>query len=245
MEEKKIILPKQAIFFPIILGLSILLSTVVGSYVFYKVRSFSNAISVTGSANKLVTSDKVKWISTITRNAHLSALQTGYAQMDKDLAEVKSFLSGKGIKSEELAISPVFMDQIYDQNNSGDREYTLRQTFTINSENVSAITELSKNTQALIQKGVIFSTQSLEYYYSKLSEARVALMANAVKDARARAESLAESVGKKIGDLKSASSGVVQVLPPNSLEISDYGTYDTSTVDKQIMLTVRASFTLN
>ena len=138
-----------------------------------------------------------------------------------------------------------FMDQIYDQNNSGDREYTLRQTFTINSENVSAITELSKNTQALIQKGVIFSTQSLEYYYSKLSEARVALMANAVKDARARAESLAESVGKKIGDLKSASSGVVQVLPPNSLEISDYGTYDTSTVDKQIMLTVRASFTLN
>jgi hypothetical protein len=50
--------------------------------------------------------------------------------------------------------------------------------------------------------------------------------------------------GKKVGQLKSASSGVVQVMSANSLDISDYGSYDTSKIEKNIMLTVKATFTL-
>jgi hypothetical protein len=38
--------------------------------------------------------------------------------------------------------------------------------------------------------------------------------------------------------------GVVQVMQPNSVDISDYGNYDTSTVEKEIMITVKASFSL-
>ena len=48
--------------------------------------------------------------------------------------------------------------------------------------------------------------------------------------------------GKKIGVLKSASSGVVQVMAQNSVEVSDYGMYDTSKIEKEIMVTVKASF---
>lgn len=50
--------------------------------------------------------------------------------------------------------------------------------------------------------------------------------------------------GKKVGSLKSVSMGVVQVLQPNSVDVSDYGMYDTSTVEKEIMITVKATFTL-
>jgi hypothetical protein len=38
--------------------------------------------------------------------------------------------------------------------------------------------------------------------------------------------------------------GVFQVTAPNSIDISDYGTYDTSSVRKQITAIVRASFTI-
>ena len=55
---------------------------------------------------------------------------------------------------------------------------------------------------------------------------------------------MAEATGKSVGSLKSAASGVVQVLPANSLEVSDYGTYDTSKVNKNVMVTVKASFNL-
>ena len=104
--------------------------------------------------------------------------------------------------------------------------------------------EISKNIQPLIEKGVIFSTQSLEFTYTKLPEERVAMLGDAIKDAKARAASLAQSSGKLVGQLKSASSGVVQVTSANSTDVSDYGFYDTSKIEKNIMMTVKASFTL-
>ena len=47
-----------------------------------------------------------------------------------------------------------------------------------------------------------------------------------------------------IGTLRSASSGVVQVLPQGGIEISDYGSYDTQSMNKEVMVTVRATFEL-
>jgi hypothetical protein len=88
------------------------------------------------------------------------------------------------------------------------------------------------------------STQSLEYYYSKLPDLRVSLLEDAVKDAKLRAEKIAAGTGRRVGSVRAASSGVVQVLSPNSVDISDYGNYDTSSVDKDVMVTVKASFDL-
>jgi hypothetical protein len=89
---------------------------------------------------------------------------------------------------------------------------------------------------------VLFSTQSLEYTYSKLPELRVSLLKDAMTDARARANSIASSDGKGVGALTSASIGVVQVLSPSSTSVEDYGAYDTSSIEKEVMVTVRASF---
>jgi len=118
----------------------------------------------------------------------------------------------------------------------------LIQNIEIHSTDVAKVDALSKNITALINKGIMFASMMPEYYYSKLPEARVALLADAVADAKARAEKLAEAGQKTIGALKSASSGVVQVLSPGSAAISDYGTYDTSKIEKEIMVTVKASF---
>lgn len=225
-------------------ALALVISTCIGAYTFYQIRSLDNTLTVTGSSTKQVTSDHVKWIGSINRVVKASSLKAGYADMARDLTEVKAFLKEKNIPDEQIVISPVFMDQNYDQPQGAERSYTLRQTIDVNSSDVNTIAEIAKNIQPLIEKGVIFSTVSLEYTYTKLPEERVAMLADAVKDAKARASKLAESSGKSIGQLKSASSGVVQVMSANSLDISDYGSYDTSKVEKSIMLTVKASFTL-
>ena len=135
------------------------------------------------------------------------------------------------------------MNEVYDNTNGQEKNYNLVQTITIQSNDVAKISDLSKNTSSLVtDKGIIFATTALEYYYSKLPEARVELLANAVADSKARAEQLAKAGGKTIGSLQSASSGVVQVMAPNSVEVSDYGVYDTSSIDKEIMVTVKSSF---
>ena len=241
MENNKFLMFLNSRFF---VGLGIVVAAFIGAYSFYQIRSFDNTLTVTGSTTKQVTSDHVKWVGVLNRVVKASTLKTGYSDMAKDLVFVKEFLKEKNIPDNQIVISPIFMDQNYDQPQGAERSYTLRQTVDINSSDVNAVAEISKNIQPLIEKGVIFSTQSLEFTYTKLPEERVAMLADAIKDAKSRAASLAISSGKAVGQLKSASSGVVQVMSANSNDVTDYGSYDTSKVEKNIMMTVKASFTL-
>ncbi len=233
---------QKLIGFGLILGLSIIISFALASYTFYSLRSTDN-ITTTGSAKREYTSDKVKWTSNITRVVKLSTVKDGYVKLDADLKEVKNFLASNGIPAEQIDVSPVLMNEIYDNNSQAEKSYNLVQNIEVQSADVQKISDLAKNTNSLvINKGVIFVTNSLEYYYSKLPDARIELLTDAIADAKARANKLAEAGGKKIGTLKSASSGVVQVMAPNSAEVSDYGMYDTSKIQKEIMVTVKASF---
>jgi len=228
----------------IILAFGLIFASAAIGDTFYKIRALDNTISVTGSTKTRVTSDSVKWTSSISRNVTQSTMKDGYSELSADLGIIKKFLAGKGINDSEITVSPVFTNEVYkyNQNDSGPREYTLLQTITINSNDVPKITEVAKNIQDIINRGVMFSNQSPEYYYSKLSDLRVSLLGDAIKDAKARALVLANSSGRNVGSMKSAASGVVQVLAPNSIEVSDYGQYDTQSIEKDIMVTVRASF---
>ena len=232
---------KSFIVFGLILGLSLIISTALGAFAFYKIRT-ANYVSTTGSAKKSVVSDKVRWASSITQKVKVSTVKNGYAKMDTDLKEVKNFLAQNGITEDYITVSQIFMNEIWNNGNQSDKDYNLVQNIEVQSDEVKKIDALAKNTMELIKKGVLFTTNSLEFYYSKLPEVRVELLDSAVADAKARANKLAEAGGKKIGVLKSASSGVVQVMAPNSVEVSDYGMYDTSKINKEVMVTVKASF---
>jgi hypothetical protein len=201
---------------------------------------------VTGSAKQRVTSDTVKWTGNFSRTVLTTELKSGYDQMDQDLRIVKRFFADQGITDKDLAVSPVTMEQVSSYNQSADtpREYVLKQSVEIQSNDVNKITALAKSIQPLINQGVIFSTQSVEYYYSALPDLRIKMLGEAVKDAKVRATEIAKSSGRKAGALKSAGMGVVQLLPVNSVEVSDYGAYDTSSIEKEAMVTVKTSFTL-
>ncbi len=227
-----------------ILGLALIISALVFSWAFYSSRNSTDIISVTGSASKEVTADNAKFVGNFTRIIKLSGLKTGYAEMAVDLKAVKEFLKSQNIDDKDVTISTISMDQNwdYDRNIQTEKEYTLRQTIEVVSGDVNKITSLAQNINVLINKGVIFTVYPVEYYYKNLPEVRVSLLADAVRDAKNRAEQIVSSTGKKVGALAAASSGVVQVLPSNSLEISDYGAYDTTKINKTIMVTVKASF---
>lgn len=237
----------RVLWMPAIAGISVILASVIFSLAFYNSRNSSDALSVTGSASKEVVSDSAKFSGDFSRIVKISKLKSGYDEMAKDLALVKAFLKAQKIPDANITISTVSMMENYNYNNNNyqtEKEYTLSQHVEVSLGDVNKITALAQATTDLINKGVIFSTNPVEYYYTKLPELRVSLLSDAIKDAMARADKMAESTGKSVGDLKSAASGVVQVLPSNSLEISDYGTYDTSKINKNVMVTVRASFGL-
>ena len=228
----------------LILGASLVLSVMLGALTVFRIRAQNDIVSVTGSAKMEVTADQSKWTTQITRTVRESALKSGYDQLTRDLELTRAYLKGQGIAESEMIVSPITMNEQYRQDQSTEKMYTLFQTITMQSPDVDRLASASKNVASLVSQGVIFSTISLEYYYSKLPEARIQLLSLAIEDAKARAAELAKNSGRGVGTLKSASSGVVQVQSRNSTDVSDYGSYDTSQVEKQITVTVKASFSL-
>ena len=234
----------KIIYFAIILGVCLIISALIASLTFYKVRLPVDTLSVTGSVREKVTSDSAKWSSSFSRTVPAEDLKEGYEMMQKDQDLVLSFFKDNGFNEVDILISPVFMEQLYMYDPDAPKENVLNQTVEIQSSDVEKITYMAKNTQTLIDTGVIFSTQSLEYYYLKLPELRIELIPEAINDAKLRAQKIAEGSGKIIGTIKSAQLGVVQVLPVNSTEVSGWGTYDTSTIEKEVMIPVTVTFTL-
>ncbi|MFZ3085897.1 MAG: SIMPL domain-containing protein [Candidatus Hydromicrobium sp.] len=234
----------KIIYFAIILGICLIISASIGSFTFYKVRSPEDTLSVTGSVREKVTSDLAKWTANFSRTVSTEDLKAGYQMMKNDQRLVLNFFEDNGFTEEDITISPIFMEQLYMYDPNAPKENVLKQIVEIQSTDVDKITYMAKNNQELIDQGVIFAIQSLEYYYSKLPELRIELIPDAINDAKLRAQKIAEGSGKTIGVIKSATLGVVQVLPVNSTEVSDWGTYDTSTIEKEVMIPVTVIFTL-
>jgi hypothetical protein len=240
MEDKKII-PAA------ILGVALIISAFTFGKLYYSAQSVNSkdSLSVTGSTKTRVTSDQAKLVISLSREAVTPDLSPGYKNLAADLKATHDFLTKSGVADADVTESPATANQIYDQNPTpGITRYQLGQTVTIQSSDVAKITEVSKNVPTLARNGAVVSVLSLEYYYSKLPDLRISLLTQAVQDAKARAEKIAEGTGRKIGGIMTAEGGVVQVLAPNSVDVSDYGSYDTSSIDKDVMISVKASFRL-
>lgn len=228
------------------LGTALIIATLIGG-VFYATKSTNgkDILTVTGSARKEVTADTVLWRTQITRNIGYVGLKDGYASIAKDLTAVREFLKANGVADDAITVQPITMNE--DWNNNGPvaqeaKRYTLTQSIEIKSADVNGITALAQKSSDLIDRGVLFQSQGLEYYYTQLADLRVSMLGDAIKDAKDRAQQMAKAGGQRVGSLQSASSGVVQVLSRGSVDVSDYGSYDTSKIEKDVMVTVRATF---
>ena len=227
-----------------VLALGIIVAAGIGAYAFYQVRSLDNTLSVTGSATQSVQADAAKWSVSVMRSAFETTVPSTQARVSSDAQAVVNFFATAGIAADKIRVSPVSVDQDYNSDANAPKRYTIREQVTVQSDNPELIDKLSKDIGSLVGKGILVSANQPEYYVSTLPDIRVALIGQAVTDAKARAMEIASSTGQRVGALKSASSGVVQVMAPNSVDVADYGSYDTSTIDKQVMVTARATFFL-
>jgi len=84
-----------------------------------------------------------------------------------------------------------------------------------------------------------------EFYYTKLGEEKITMLAEAAKDAKRRAEQVAASTDSSIGSIRTARMGVLQITAADSTEVSDMGINDTSSLDKDITAVVNVGFEID
>jgi hypothetical protein len=169
--------------------------------------------------------------------------------LQEDLKKVKEYLTSKGVKDDELVISQANTKVLYKKNEKGYdtneiEAYLLSQGIEVKSYDVQKIDNVSRQSTELIIQDIQFISQAPEYYYTKLAELKVEMLARATEDAKQRAISMANSTGNMIGFMRSAKMGVFQITPVTSTDVSWYGENDTSSFEKKVMAVVSASFSI-
>jgi len=209
----------------------------------------SQVINVTGSAHRNVRSDLVVWRAGFSVEA--PTLLEAQRKLEVDLAKVKLFLESKNIR--DAALLPVEIRELTAKSKLGDDDeyvqrrigYRLSQAFEVRSNEVERIPLLSGSCTELLEQGVAFESESMDFIYTKAGETKVEMMAEATKDARARAEQIAREGGRAIKVLRAARMGVVQINPINGTSTSSGGNNDTTSLEKTVTATVSATFSLN
>ena len=234
----------------IVLGICIAVATIASSIIlsggFLKVMKFTREqITVTGSATKEIRSDYIVWRGTITRRE--SDLRTAYQNLKADLDKTRQYLLSKGIREDEFVISQVTTETVYKKNEKGNdtndiQGYRLYQNVEVRSGDVDKVTIVSRESTELIDQLIQFESQAPEYFYKKLDALKLEMLAKATENAKQRAENMAKATGNKIGFMRSARMGVFQITPITSTDVSDWGTNDTSSLDKKVMSVVTVSF---
>lgn len=207
-----------------------------------------NTISVTGLGTKTFTSDLITWSGNFSRNSY--ELKAAYDALANDRKVIENYLISKGIKKEEMVFSAVDIQKQFDYStnpNGGSRQtfsgYQLSQTVSLESKDVVRLENLSRNITEMINLGIEFTSSPPSYFYTKLADVKQQMIADATKDAKNRAEKIAENSGSSLGNLKNATMGVIQITAPNSNEEFSYGgTFNTASKEKEARITIKLEY---
>ncbi|MBP6231085.1 MAG: SIMPL domain-containing protein [Paludibacteraceae bacterium] len=233
-----------------IISLSIIVSVLILSNSFINRNKADNTIAVTGLSQIDFESDLIVWRSYFSvKNATLTG---AYAKLKEQNEKILDFLIKKGLDKADITFSAVDISKdytyIYNQNGSSQSVfdgYTLSQTVNISSTEVKKIETISREITELINQGIEINSYAPEYYYTKLADLKIAMLAAATEDGQLRAKTIAENGGGRLGGLKNSTMGVFQIVAVNSAEEYSWGgSFNTSSKQKTASVTVRLLYNI-
>jgi len=240
------------VFKAIGLGLTILVSVFILANAYkYKFKQ-NETITVTGLAEKDFESDQIIWTGSYSRKT--LELKEAYSLLKQDEKNLKNYFTTKGINANEIIFSAVSIEKEYESRYYPERNvtanvftgYKLTQNVTIDSKDVEMVEKTSREVTELIEQGIEFNSSSPSYYFSKLSELKIDLLAKASADAKLRAETIAKNSGSGLGDIKNASMGIFQITGKNSDEEFSYGgVFNTTSRVKTASITIKIEYAVD
>jgi hypothetical protein len=232
------------------LGLALAAGLVVAAWVvaasLERIKLAGDKITVKGYAEEKVVSDAGTWRAMV--SARAGDLPSAYARLDADTSRVVQFVqSVAGGASSALNVGAVGTQTLFEFTPEGRQTgrivgYELNRSFEFSSRDVALVAKLAAQSSSLIRDGVAISSMPPQYFYNDLNAVKVRLIGAATADSLLRAQQFAANSGVAVGPLRSASQGVFQITSPNSTETADYGSYDTTTVEKLVKAVVTVEY---
>jgi hypothetical protein len=227
------------------LSIAIITAAFVSGNAIQAAKKADDILTVTGSAKKTIRSDYITWRLSVT--SEQSTRQQSYQEAQRYTARIQSYLQEKQISASEISLKALEsypVKEILPNGNQGDKTIAYRtiQSFEVSSKNVDLVDQLSRQATELINEGIPLDSNSPEYIYTQLNKVRIEMIAEATQDAKARAEAMVKNTDSQVGLIRSAKTGVFQITPKYSTDVSDAGIYDTSSLEKDITAVVSVNF---
>ena len=227
----------------------IIVAVILGIY-FKSALQQVDSIKVTGSAKRDFVSDIIVWESTFsTKNMFL---KDAYKKLDEDRKLISNYLKKNKISLDDVIFSSISIKKKFDYKWDSDgikyeefSGYLLKQNLKIESTEVSKIEDLSRDITTLIDSGIEIQSGLPYYFYSRLSDLKIDMIAEATKDADIRAQKIADNAGTKLGKLINGQMGVFQIVAKNSTEKYSWGgTHNKTSKYKTATVTMRLNYEL-
>lgn len=229
-----------------VVALILTLGMVFSSYTlsrFYLRLEREKVITVKGSAQKRLISDNASLCARITVQSPL--IRDGYKLLQNHIDQFAPLVQGQQMLL--VSADNIDLQKVYKKNAEGEPTnqidyYVLSQEFKVSSSDVKTIEALAVEIGDLLSRGIEINLTGPEYYITDLTAVKMDLLGVATNDGYKRARLIADNSGGKVGKLVEAQQGIFQITPPDSTEVADYGTYDTSTIEKDIKAVVTLKY---
>ncbi|MGE3623578.1 MAG: SIMPL domain-containing protein [Bdellovibrionales bacterium] len=211
-----------------------------------------HVVTVKGLSERLEKADLALWtLQFSTTGNDLNGLQ---AKLEGDIKNVVDFLKGQGLDGNEITVEKLdVVDLLARQYRSAEiqnNRFILSATIRVRSDKVDLVQDTGKKIGTLIKVGVIFNSNeggnsnAPQFVFTKINDIKLAMLAEATKNARAAAEQFARDSGESLGKMVEANQGIFSILAADGTGMGGDNYADQTSEKSQIMKKIRVVSTV-
>ena len=209
----------------------------------------TGTITVKGLAEKSFQSNSAQWVTSV--SLHADSYQEVLDALKIQQPRLKRFLLEQGFADNEIEVDVPSVNVAYttvrdEQGNERQvrNGYDGSQSLLVRTNKLDKVQAAHRAILNFRAQNEFIEFESPQYLLDNLESIKRDLINQATQDAHQRALEFAKTGGGKVGAMRSASQGSFNIYALNGTsEDSDYGgTYDKSTIDKQVRLVVTIEY---
>ena len=186
-----------------IIGLALLAFSAVFFFAAQNFSKLGSYVEVKGLSEKIVKADVAIW--SINFEVKSNNVDSLYADIEKNVATIKSFLREKGFEESEINVAPVNTYQ--DTYKDALFRYNSITQLSVYTKKVDLVKSASKETLVLVKKGIVMNQNSISFEFSDINSIKPEMLAEALKNARDTAQKIAQESGSGLGGLHRGNQG--------------------------------------
>ncbi len=188
----------------------IIFSIIVSLSLFISAGNFSKQgsyVEVKGLSEKIVKADTAIW--TMSFEVKSNSVEDLYANIEKNIVGIKSFLKNKGFEDSEINVAPVNIYQ--DTYKDAAFRYNSTNQIAVYTKKVDLAKSASNETLLLVKNGVVLNQNYITFEFSDINSIKPEMLADAITNARDTAKQFAKNAKSSLGSVTRGNQGVFDI----------------------------------